>query len=217
MLPARSPLSPRLHWRNRRRIRRRASGRSFSFNLRFPGQYFDSESGLSYNYMRDLDPETGRYIESDPIGLESGVNTYAYALGRPTALFDSYGLDVGVGALPAAGAAAKGVRSLCAVFPEACAAAAAGIGGYALGTLAYPAVANPLAQSIDFVCRAEDHSAECDKQLNRDIATCRAIGRAERSGTRPPGAANRCYASANQRYANCLSGKAPGPLDTWNN
>ncbi|MFY0104376.1 RHS repeat-associated core domain-containing protein, partial [Acinetobacter baumannii] len=40
----------------------------FTFNLRFPGQYYDQETGLHYNYFRDYDPSTGRYVESDPIG-----------------------------------------------------------------------------------------------------------------------------------------------------
>ncbi|MFO2207069.1 RHS repeat-associated core domain-containing protein, partial [Pseudomonas aeruginosa] len=46
---------------------------STQVNLRFPGQYYDAESGLHYNYFRDYDPETGRYVESDPIGLTGGL------------------------------------------------------------------------------------------------------------------------------------------------
>ncbi|WP_159969642.1 RHS repeat-associated core domain-containing protein [Pseudomonas sp. 9Ag] len=65
-----------------------------TINLRFPGQYFDSESGLHYNFFRDYDPATGRYVESDPIGLEGGLNTFGYVLGNPLRYSDPFGLMV---------------------------------------------------------------------------------------------------------------------------
>jgi len=65
---------------------------SATINLRFPGQYFDQETGLHYNYFRDYDPQTGRYVESDPIGLDGGLNTYGYVEGNPLSYFDAYGL-----------------------------------------------------------------------------------------------------------------------------
>jgi RHS repeat-associated protein len=68
----------------------------FAYNLRFPGQYYDQETGKHYNYYRDFDPGLGRYLESDPIGLRSGNNTYAYADQNPLELIDRWGLDATV-------------------------------------------------------------------------------------------------------------------------
>ena len=67
-------------------------GVPFTLNLRFPGQYFDTETGLHYNYFRYYDPDSGRYVTSDPIGLAGGLNTYGYVGGDPVGGVDLYGL-----------------------------------------------------------------------------------------------------------------------------
>jgi len=61
-------------------------------NLRFAGQYYDAETALHYNYFRYYDPNVGRYISSDPIGLVGGPNTYGYGFANPLTFTDRLGL-----------------------------------------------------------------------------------------------------------------------------
>lgn len=60
--------------------------------FRFPGQYYDQETGLHYNYFRYYDPTTGRYVTPDPIGLEGGINLFSYVAGNPVRWDDPWGL-----------------------------------------------------------------------------------------------------------------------------
>ena len=78
----------------------------FVFNMRFPGQRFDSASGMNYNYFRDYDAATGRYVESDPVGLNGGISTFGYVGGNALLSIDPYGLAM---PLPAGGFGAPSI------------------------------------------------------------------------------------------------------------
>ncbi|MFC0130820.1 RHS repeat-associated core domain-containing protein, partial [Ralstonia solanacearum] len=68
---------------------------AFAYNLRFPGQVYDAETGKHYNANRDYDPASGRYVQSDPIGLNGGQwSTYGYVGGQPTRYADPNGLCI---------------------------------------------------------------------------------------------------------------------------
>ena len=154
----------------------------FVYNLRFPGQYFDQETGLHYNYFRDYDAATGRYVESDPIGLDGGLNTYLYAEANSLRYTDAEGLQIGAEALPAPGvaeAAAAAARAAAAAgvgVGAAAAVASAGMAGYGLGTLLYPGYVEPwLSPAIDWMCM-DSEEERCRKVKHECIAACSEFG-----------------------------------------
>jgi RHS repeat-associated protein len=66
---------------------------TYTFNHRYPGQQANAESGLNYNYRRDgYEPQTGRYTQSDPLGIFAGASTYGYVDSNPIAYTDPSGL-----------------------------------------------------------------------------------------------------------------------------
>lgn len=107
-----------------------SDGAVLILNLRYPGQRYDSATGLSQNYFRDYEFTTGRYLQSDPIGLGGGISTYSYTHSSPLLFSDPFGLStVGQCANPAnyaACAAAGMVPGSGATGSSASAAAAAG-------------------------------------------------------------------------------------------
>ena len=61
---------------------------TFTYNLRFPGQYYDKETEFYYNYYRDYNPKAGRYVQSDPIGSKGGINPFVYVQNNPVSGID---------------------------------------------------------------------------------------------------------------------------------
>jgi RHS repeat-associated protein len=185
---------------------------SLIYNFRLPGQYYDAETGHNFNNFRDYDSLNGRFIESDPVGLGGGVNTYTYTGDNPATESDPAGTQAIPFPTYAPPPPPPGPSPTVALPPPSVPASiVASTFACLIGICVPPYL-------IGVVCQeAADHVHACEEKFDQDTETCNAVARAERAGKRPAGAGARCHASASQRFANCLRGQDPGPLDTWNN
>jgi len=171
-----------------------------------PGQFYDAESSLFYNWNRYYNPATGRYISSDPIGLEGGINTFLYAAASPVMMIDPEGLDAGTLALelcarnPVAcstagrtlAASAAPVAAFCTTTPVGW--VTCGVGALAAaGAICYATIAN------------DDHSVEickegCDSGLDAGVQLCKMLKSTQERA--------KCYAANQEIYSQCLRGCA---------
>jgi type VI secretion system secreted protein VgrG len=186
--------------------------------IMFPGQYYDSETQLSQNWNRDYDPMIGKYIQSDPFGLNGGINTYSYVLDNPLILTDPMGMAAGGALLGGALGGVLGAES----GPGD---AAAIVEGAALGSELQDMMdAGDTADG-----KAQQPKCDCD-QLNQDVqnakGTVGGLG-ACRMGMTPSQIRQRYYAwlqlaiARAKRDQKCWNGGDPGhqqaQADAWKN
>jgi RHS repeat-associated protein len=177
---------------------------AFAYNLRLPGQLFDGQAGLHQNYFRDYDPATGRFAESDPIGLDGGINPYSYGEDSPVLLTDPTGEDAIALPLPAASTW---------VGPAA-AVVGAGYAGWQIGSAIYPHIAVPLGDAIESVCRATSKARECEREWEDAYRQCQKM----LSGRNPPqgvtGGYTSLYDCARGQVSERCGGNPIGPGGT---
>jgi RHS repeat-associated protein len=171
---------------------------SVSLDARFPGQWYQLETGLHYNWHRHYDPTIGRYTQPDPAGLKGGASRFTYALANPVMNIDPDGqfaiaLPFAVPILEAIGGVTVGILT----------------GSAIASALDSPQAKNlPGSYPVPEICKyAYPNSPQpndCDKQYEDDSDTCRYLP------TKTMRA--KCWASAMERYSDCLAGRTPPPL-----
>jgi RHS repeat-associated protein len=176
------------------------------YNPRFPGQYYDAETGLNYNYFRDYDSATGRYVESDPTGLWAGVNTYTYVLGNPIWSADPVGLDVQMCRQPAFGIANNPLDHYW-LKTDSVEAGMGGTRGNIPGAQSGDRPWDPV-QVTNHAGRSKQPGASCttvhnvdEKKVNDQLKIGRPLGKWT--------PANQCYTFATQVLQNAATGSPP--------
>ena len=151
-------------------------------NLRFPGQYYDEESGLHYNYHRYYDPGTGRYLQSDPIGLQGGLNTYLYANANPIRYVDPTGESALGGVLTGLGADLVTLEPTDVAWPK-----WVGWGVVAAGAVIYDMCSNDDEE--------EKRKKNCQALKDSILNTCYGLTGRKRMA---------CFEAANTSYRQCM-------------
>ena len=162
--------------------------------LRFPGQWFQAESGLHQNWMRDYDPTTGRYLQADPLGLVDGASVYGYALQSPSKYADPRGECVGLLVYACAAAAGAVVNAAfgilldfyigdgCYTWDELARAAAFGAAGGPIGLYGRGAAAGASAAAG----YADDGARAAATVVKSGETAATAAGRAAHKAWKPP-------------------------------
>lgn len=207
--------------------------------MRFAGQRFDPYSGLHHNYAREYEPSTGRYLQSDPVGLAGGISTYSYVESNPLLYTDSTGQGkdqacmasctvsgsvIGGGIGYAGGGIAGGVGggAGCTLFAPGVGTVACGAGGAAAGSSAGGLAGSIVGSSLGYltglaICPSdEDNTDECYRRYDGEAMACD-IWRGRGPSKDPDRWYRACMTRAADRRNLCVAnkGQTGGEPDEW--